>query len=163
MKNYKKRYMRKKGLSKLDCYYENKIFRKFNNICDIGKKMQYDENLSKKVFLKKYGLGLIIFALIPVLGFIFPILFGFSRKFPGILGPCPLDHFKNSGTGEHKTDNGLQNCTTKWIEKKSDLIGNFECANMIFTIIMVTIVILFFIYIFIKVIKYEKIKAGKGK
>ncbi|KMZ77104.1 hypothetical protein PVIIG_06289 [Plasmodium vivax India VII] len=155
MKNYKKRYMRKKGLSKLDCYYENKIFRKFNNICDIGKKMQYDENLSKKVFLKKYGLGLIIFALIPVLGFIFPILFGFSRKFPGILGPCPLDHFKNSGTGEHKTDNGLQNCTTKWIEKKSDLIGNFE--NMIYIIIIKKEYLKFYINLYLR---YKKVNIS---
>ncbi|EDL42583.1 variable surface protein Vir11, putative [Plasmodium vivax] len=137
MKNYKKRYMRKKGLSNLNCYCENKVFSKFNNICDIGKKMKYDEKRSKKFFLKKYGIGLFIFALIPALGFIFRILFGINRDMPGVLGICPEAHYNS--------------------------VKNFEYANMIFSIIMVSIVILFFIYILIKVIKYEKIKAGKGK
>ncbi|SCA83470.1 Plasmodium exported protein, unknown function, partial [Plasmodium vivax] len=163
MKNYKNRYIKKRGLSKLDCYYENKVFDKFNQICDIGKKMKYDEKRSKKFFLKKYGIGLILFALIPVLGFIFPILFGFSRKMPGILGPCTNDHFYENNDGKHKNSLGYQNCSSEWIEKQHTLIQNLECANFIFTIIMVSIVILFIIYILIKVIKYEKIKAGKGK
>ncbi|SCA83591.1 Plasmodium exported protein, unknown function, partial [Plasmodium vivax] len=163
MKNYQKRYMRKKGLSKLDCYYENKLFGKFNRICDIGKKMQYNEKHSKMFFLKKYGLGLILFALIPVLGSIYLILFGINRKMPGILGPCTDGHFETSGDKFHKTTGGYKNCRSIWIERKSELIGNFECANFIFTIIMVSIVILFIFYILIKVIKYEKIKAGKGK
>ncbi|CAI7721820.1 Plasmodium exported protein, unknown function [Plasmodium vivax] len=163
MKNYKRRYGKKKGLSKLDCYYENKVFRKINNICDIAEKMQYDNKNAKKFFLKKYAIGLILFALIPVLGFIFRILFGFNRNMPGILGPCTDDHFHTDGQKYHKTTDGYKNCPSVWMEKEHELIENLQCANMIFTIIMVSTVILFIIYILIKVIKYEKIKAGKGK
>ncbi|KMZ98996.1 hypothetical protein PVNG_03835 [Plasmodium vivax North Korean] len=106
MKNYKKRYMRKKGLSKLDCYCENKVFSKFNDICDIGEKMQYNEKRANKFFLKKYGIAFFLFALIPALGLIFPILFGIRRGMPGILGECPNEatgdnHFEsNAGKGK---------------------------------------------------------------
>ncbi|KMZ89398.1 hypothetical protein PVBG_05909 [Plasmodium vivax Brazil I] len=168
MKNYKKRYMKKRGLSKLDCYYENKVFDKFNQICDIGKKMKYDEKRSKMFFLKKYGIGLIIFALIPALGLIFPILFGIRRGLPGLLGECPDGHFQNSGgTNTHKTgdveEDDIKNCSIKWMYEKHELIDNVSYAQMIFSFIMITIFILFIIYVLIKVIKYEKIKAGKGK
>ncbi|KMZ88917.1 hypothetical protein PVBG_06292, partial [Plasmodium vivax Brazil I] len=76
MKGYKDRYMKKKGLSKLDCYYENKVFGKINHIRDIAEKMHNDKKRWKKFFLKKYGIVLMLFALIPAIGLIFPILFG---------------------------------------------------------------------------------------
>ncbi|CAG9479586.1 unnamed protein product [Plasmodium vivax] len=164
MKNYKHRYGKKKGLSKLDCYYENKVFRKINHICDIAEKLKYDTKHAKKKILKKYGIVLILFALMPALGSIFPILFGISRNMPGILGPCPDNHYITSGNSKtHQTGDPYKDCPTEWVDKKRELIENFELANMIFTIIMVSIVILFIIYILIKLIKYEKIKAGKGK
>ncbi|KMZ76599.1 hypothetical protein PVIIG_05781 [Plasmodium vivax India VII] len=167
MKNYKKRYMRKKGLSKLDCYYENKVFRKFNNICDIGKKMQYDKKLSKRFFFKKYGIGLILFSLIPALGLLFPILFGIRRGLPGILGECPRTHILESHNYKHKdgTDNndGIKNCATRWLHEQKDTIQYFSYLPIIFSFTMIIIVVSVVIYILIKVIKYEKIKAGKGK
>ncbi|CAG9485319.1 unnamed protein product [Plasmodium vivax] len=156
MKNYKKRYMRKKGLSKLDCYCENKVFSKFNNICDIGKKMQYDAKRAKKFFLKKYGVGLIFISLIPALGFIFPILFGDHDIGRGILCYCLS---KN-----HQDSNLHGNCTSihKWYDYKTTIqtIGYF---SYIFFSIFGIIVSLVFIYILIKVIKYERLKAGIGK
>ncbi|SCA81886.1 Protein of unknown function, putative, partial [Plasmodium vivax] len=165
MKNYKHRYGKKKGLSKLDCYYENKVFIKFNNICDIGKKMQYDEKRSTRFFLKKYGIGLILFAVIPLFGLIYSILFGPGGKLPGVLGLCKEEHFKNVEKLEHKTDGGedITNCTTKWLYEKKDIIHNIGYVNWAFSVIMVTIVLLVFIYIIAKVIKYERIKSGKGK
>ncbi|SCA82120.1 Protein of unknown function, putative, partial [Plasmodium vivax] len=166
MKNYKKRYMKKRGLSKLDCYYENKVFDKFNQICDIGKKMKYDEKRSKKFFLKKYGIGLIIFALIPALGLIFPILFGIRRGMPGILGECPNEatgdnHFESNGT--HKDSGQFAGCHRIWIYDYERTIKIFGIVSYIFSFIMVAIVLLVVFYILIKVIKYEKLKAGKGK
>ncbi|KMZ82400.1 hypothetical protein PVIIG_05571 [Plasmodium vivax India VII] len=53
MKGYKDRYMKKKGLYKLDCYYENKLFGKINHIRDIAQKMHNDKKRWKKFFLKK--------------------------------------------------------------------------------------------------------------
>ncbi|VUZ96671.1 Plasmodium exported protein, unknown function [Plasmodium vivax] len=160
MKNYKRRYGKKKGLSRLDCYYENKVFRKINHICDVAEKLQYDKKRSKRFFFKKYGIGLIIFALIPALGLIFPMLFGINDKTEGILGYCPRDHIES---GSHKTNDSFATCGTKWIYKNRETIENVGYSIKIFSFIMIIIVIIFIIYILIKVIKYEKLKAGKGK
>ncbi|KMZ96374.1 hypothetical protein PVNG_06151 [Plasmodium vivax North Korean] len=167
MKNYKNRYMKKKGLSKLDCYYENKVFGKFCHICDIAEKMNYDKKRSKSFFLKKYGIAFFLFALIPALGLIFPILFGF-RDYKGVLGLCP----GGTGNGSHwdadankhkEAPDIIKNCSRKWMYDNKDTIEKFGNVSYIFSFIMITIVILLIIYMFIKVIKYEKIKAGKGK
>ncbi|KMZ96480.1 hypothetical protein PVNG_05833 [Plasmodium vivax North Korean] len=156
MKNYKHRYGKKKGLSKLDCYYENKVFRKFCDISDISKKMKYDEERSKKFFLKKYGVGIIIFALIPALGLIFPILFGISNKLKGILDYC-LDAKHTTPGGNH------EGCSKIVLAGYEDIIDQISYVPLIFSFLMIIIVLLNVIYILIKVIKYEKIKAGKGK
>ncbi|SCA82050.1 Protein of unknown function, putative, partial [Plasmodium vivax] len=167
MKNYKNRYMRKKGLSRLDCYYENKVFSKFNNICDIGKKMQYDEKRAKKFFLKKYGIGLIFLSLIPAFSLIYFILFGVGEN-PGIFGLCPVrsddkSHFE-SGIGKHKdSPEDIKNCFRRWMYDYEYEINIAGYISMAFSFIMIIIVLSLFFYILIKVIKYEKLKAGKGK
>ncbi|VUZ99764.1 Plasmodium exported protein, unknown function [Plasmodium vivax] len=165
MKNYKNRYMKKKGLSKLDCYYENKVFGKFCHIRDIAEKMNYDKKRSKKKFLKKYGLGLIIFALIPALGLMFPILFG-VRNNPGILGLCRdgnNEHI-NKSTGEHKVNgDGIENCFRRPLYENKETLKIIGEVSYIFSFVMIAIVLLIVFYILLKIIKYEKIKAGKGK
>ncbi|KMZ93249.1 hypothetical protein PVMG_06149 [Plasmodium vivax Mauritania I] len=50
MQNYKRRYEKKKGLYKLDCYCEKKVFDKLNYIYTLSDKMRND----KKGFKKKY-------------------------------------------------------------------------------------------------------------
>ncbi|KMZ88835.1 hypothetical protein PVBG_05631 [Plasmodium vivax Brazil I] len=166
MKNYKNRYMKKKGLSKLDCYCENKVFRKFNNICDIRKKLKYDEKRSKSFFLKKYGIGLILFVLIPALGLIFPILFGLGDKNGGILGLCPggtSGHFQTNTFIHKETPEKIKNCPKRWMYDYKDTISIFGDVSYIFSFIMIAMVLLVLFYILIKIIKSEKIKAGKGK
>ncbi|KMZ88772.1 hypothetical protein PVBG_05864 [Plasmodium vivax Brazil I] len=163
MKNYKNRYMKKRGLSKLDCYYENKVFDKFNQICDIGIKMQYDEKRSKKFFLKKYGIGLILFSLIPALGLIFPMLFGIrGRKIPSILGPCPDDTHFTKGENKH-TKGNYTTCPYNWLYVNEDTIIKVSYFAEIFSYIMIVIVIFVVFYILIKLIKYEGLRSGKGK
>ncbi|VUZ99950.1 Plasmodium exported protein, unknown function [Plasmodium vivax] len=156
MKNYKRRYGKKKGLSKLDCYYENKVFRKINHICDIAEKVQYNEKRAKKIFLKKYGTVLIFSSLIPVLGFIFPILFGDQDLGGGIIDYCLRE--------KHVGGPKYCNCGRKyqWYVYKTPIkiMGYF--SYIIFSSFAV-IVSLIFIYILIKVIKYERLKAGEGK
>ncbi|SCA81737.1 Plasmodium exported protein, unknown function, partial [Plasmodium vivax] len=155
MKNYKRRYGKKKGLSKLDCYYENKVFRKINHICDIAEKMHNDKKRFKKIFLKKYGTVLIFLSIIPALGFIFPILFGDKDLGGGILDYC-LEN--------HTTEPNKCTCTSyyKWYDHKTtiQIIGYF---SYLFFSTFGVIVSLVFIYILIKVVKYERLKAGKGK
>ncbi|SCA83496.1 Protein of unknown function, putative, partial [Plasmodium vivax] len=161
MKKYKRRYGKKKGLSKLDCYCEKKVFGKFKHMCDIAEKMHNDKKRWKSFFFKKYGIGLIIFALLPTIGLIFPILFGLGNGKQGILEQCPSEHFNNQK--KHLTGGQYDNCTTKWILDYNDTINILEYVSYIYMFTMCFIVILFIIYFLIKVIKYEKIKAGKGK
>ncbi|KMZ87859.1 hypothetical protein PVBG_05796 [Plasmodium vivax Brazil I] len=166
MRNYKHRYMNKKGLYKLDCYYENKIFGKFCHIRNIAQKMQNDRKRWKRFFIKKYGIGLILFALIPVIGLIFPILFG-DGYIKGVYGLCKEGHFiKERGvtTTTHKeTLSGGRVCPNKWLYDNRDTVIIYDYVNFIITFIIIAIVVFVVIYILIKVIKYEKIKGGKGK
>ncbi|VUZ99604.1 Plasmodium exported protein, unknown function [Plasmodium vivax] len=88
MQNYKRRYRNKKGLSKLDCYCEKKVFDKLNYIYTLSDKMRNDKKGFKKKILKKYGIGLIILSLIPALGLIYYILFGCSKGLKGVFELC---------------------------------------------------------------------------
>ncbi|VUZ99548.1 Plasmodium exported protein, unknown function [Plasmodium vivax] len=161
MKGYKDRYMKKKGLYKLDCYYEHKLFGKFNHMCDIAEKMRNDKKRVKSFFFKKYGIGLIIFALLPSLGLIFHILYGVGKN-PGIYGLCnQSNHFKNN-TNEHTETAGDQ-CPKKRLYDQKDKIETYGYISYIYMSTISIIVLLIVSYIFIKFIKYEKLKAGKCK
>ncbi|SCA60824.1 Plasmodium exported protein, unknown function [Plasmodium vivax] len=158
MKNYKRRYAKKKGVSKLDCYCEKKVFDKINYIYTLSDKMRNDKKGFKNKIRKKYGIGLIILSLIPALGLIYYILFGCGKGFRGVFELCAnKDHYVSRN---HVTTNG---CTLLYRDVWDQTLGNIGLANGIFSFTMITIVLFFFIYIFIKVIKYKKLKAGKGK
>ncbi|SCA60823.1 Plasmodium exported protein, unknown function [Plasmodium vivax] len=161
MKGYKDRYMKKKGLSKLDCYYENKVFGKINHIRDIAEKMHNDKKRWKKFFLKKYGIVLMLFALIPAIGLIFPILFG-GGEMPGIYGFCKISNHFNSSTKQH-TETAGNDCPKKWLYESKDTINIGGYISYIYMFTMSITVLLFVSYILIKFIKYERIKAEKCK
>ncbi|KMZ77116.1 hypothetical protein PVIIG_05619 [Plasmodium vivax India VII] len=165
MKNYKNRYMKKKGISKLDCYCENKVFEKFCHIRDIAEKVNYDKKRSKSFFFKKYGKVLIILSLIPAVGLIYPIIFGISKELPGIISDCPDNHFDGPNPQKHKKDGAseIKDCIRIWMYENTETIRDVSYVPKILSFIMIIFFILFIIYILIKVIKYEKIKAGKGK
>ncbi|CAG9475196.1 unnamed protein product [Plasmodium vivax] len=158
MKNYKRRYEKKKGLYKLDCYCEKKVFDKLNYIYTLSDKMRNDKKGFKNKIRKKYGIGLIILSLLPALGLIYYILFGCSEN---LIGPIKLcnesGHYESQ---KHKKSDGCNNLDKYIWEPR---LQNIDIFNVIFSYTMSTIVLLFFIYILAKVIKYEKIKAGKGK
>ncbi|KMZ96468.1 hypothetical protein PVNG_06188 [Plasmodium vivax North Korean] len=73
---YKCRYSKKKGLAKLDCYCEKKVFDKIEYINDMSTKLQNKKKSFSKGILTKYNILFILFSLLPLLGLIFPILFG---------------------------------------------------------------------------------------
>ncbi|KMZ81724.1 hypothetical protein PVIIG_05556 [Plasmodium vivax India VII] len=54
-KGYKKRYSKKKGLAKIDCYCEQFLFNKFDNIYYLAKNHKHDKKSYKKKFMNKYG------------------------------------------------------------------------------------------------------------
>ncbi|SCO70949.1 Plasmodium exported protein, unknown function [Plasmodium vivax] len=54
-KAFECKYTKKKGLGKLDCYCEKKIFAKIGDICEFAKKTNNEKKCFKKIS-KKYGL-----------------------------------------------------------------------------------------------------------
>ncbi|SCA82192.1 Protein of unknown function, putative, partial [Plasmodium vivax] len=157
MNNYKHRYRKKNGLSKLECYCEKKVFDKFNYISDIAEKMQNDKKRFRIFFIRKYGIGFILFALLPALGLIFPILFGSKDEKNALITLCPNEaHFKNEGTH-------LDSCKGTYTTIDQTAFNNIAISNYVLFSIMGAIVSIFFIYSFIKLIKYERLKSRKGK
>ncbi|KMZ88757.1 Protein of unknown function, putative [Plasmodium vivax] len=160
MKNYKRRYEKKKGLYKLDCYCEKKVFDKLNYIYTFSDKMKNDKKGFKNKIRKKYGIGLIILSLIPALGLMYYILFGYNKDLPGAIALCRNNNHYGSEDGKHKTSPA---CALLRRDEWDQTLGDIGLANAVFSFTMITIVVLFFIYIFIKVIKYKKLKAGRDK
>ncbi|KMZ89391.1 hypothetical protein PVBG_05987 [Plasmodium vivax Brazil I] len=157
MENYKRRYEKKKGLSKLDCYCEKKVFDKLNYIHSLSDKMRNDKKGFKKKILKKYGKVFIILTLIPALGIIYHIFLGFGKKLRFVLKFCLVEeHYKSM---KH-TQVGCNDLDLKLWEST---LKNIKILYLIFIFTVITIFLLLFIYILTKIIKYEKLKAGKGK
>ncbi|KMZ76874.1 hypothetical protein PVIIG_05684 [Plasmodium vivax India VII] len=155
MKDYKRRYGEKKGLYKLDCYCEKKVFDKIHHIDEIASRFKNDKKGFKKFFLRKYGIGLIFFALIPALGLILPILFGNEDWGRGILNTCK--------TQSHYDNLPSSGCDNLHPRISKDELVNIGIFKQIFSFIMIIIVFVVIIYIWIKFKKYEKLKTGKRK
>ncbi|SCA83508.1 Protein of unknown function, putative, partial [Plasmodium vivax] len=161
MNEYKRRYRKKKGLSKLDCYCEKKVFDKFNYISDIAEKMQNDKKRFRIFFFKKYGIGLILFSLIPLLGLIIPGLFTGSddASIPIKLCYSTCKHHGTGVTGGDSTHVGTSHLSP-FTKEQWPII---DYMNVIISYIVLVTFLLFIIYALIKIIKYERIKCGKSK
>ncbi|KMZ96423.1 hypothetical protein PVNG_05958 [Plasmodium vivax North Korean] len=158
MKGYKRRYKKKKGIFKLDCYCEKKVFDKFSHMYKIAKNMN-DEKRFSKYFFKKYGIALIIFSLLPLLGLLLPLLFHAEEKGKAIINLCFSNctkHAAASGQDDHKN---------KFIQApfEDDKWPIIEYANIIFLYVSLITFLLVIFYALIKLVKYERLKAGKGK
>ncbi|KMZ83305.1 hypothetical protein PVBG_06152 [Plasmodium vivax Brazil I] len=158
---YKHRYAKKKGLSKLDCYYEKKVFDKIDYIYDLAKKMRNDKKSFKKKIYNKFAIPLFVFALLPLLGIIFPILF--EGKFGERLIPWTRHKCPTYPTSRKDGNCGL--CPKGYYHL---FTGKYSfsisyCFNAIISCILIFMVITVIFYTLIKVIKYEALKAGKGK
>ncbi|CAI7721682.1 Plasmodium exported protein, unknown function [Plasmodium vivax] len=135
-KDYEHRYSKKKGLAKLECFCEKKIFDKIDHIHVLAKSMRNDKNRFYKVINKKYGMIFILLFLYPFIGLILPSL---------SIGDDESDPYKNS-----------------YLDKSN---VPRELPRSISAILIIESFIFFFIiiYIIIKFIKYKKLKARKGK
>ncbi|KMZ79360.1 hypothetical protein PVIIG_05991 [Plasmodium vivax India VII] len=153
-KEYKDRYGKRKGLGKLDCYYENKIFKKIDSICELTNQMNNKNKSSKKNILGKYVICFILFALLPFLGLILPILLVGEQNAPSIL-PLTTAVCQKSGTGD--------TCDKNLIHVSEDTFNAILNLNWIISYSLLIVVVFTIVYTFIKVIKYEKFKANKGK
>ncbi|CAG9475195.1 unnamed protein product [Plasmodium vivax] len=155
LKSYKNRYSKKKGLSKLDCYCEKKVLEKIHGLYGVGEKLRNEKKSLKIFFFKKYGIGLILFALISAPSVIFSILFGVYNWWDGILEFCEVEG--------HKDDKASESCSERHKYKWDPIVGYIKPVLMAFTFIMIIIILLFVFYTLIKVVKYEKLKSGQDK
>ncbi|VUZ99883.1 Plasmodium exported protein, unknown function [Plasmodium vivax] len=129
-KGYKKRYSKKKGLEKLDCYCERKLFDKIDEIYELSR----------------------------TFGIIFPALFFKNGPFSNwCVSEC------SEGTGDDHTHT-RGGSTTFYRSKFSRAEWNsIYYFNVIFSLTLCIIVLTAIIYALVKVVKYERLKAGKGK
>ncbi|KMZ98964.1 hypothetical protein PVNG_05676 [Plasmodium vivax North Korean] len=150
---YKHRYSKKKGLAKLDCYCEKKIFDIFGKVETLSENMQHNRKSLKRILYKRLGLPLLLLVLLPFNVIFFRIILNEiynSDKY------CFSDCSKHGKRGDHVNEYTLI-MFSKSEMNALKIFNNF----MLYTLFIIVLLIL--IYILIKVIKYEKLKSGKSK
>ncbi|SCA81763.1 Plasmodium exported protein, unknown function, partial [Plasmodium vivax] len=159
LKSYKNRYSKKNALGKLECYCEKLVFDKIDYINNLAKKMQNDKKLYKKKIYNKICYPLMTFAFVPFLGLVIPLFFQEYNPYLKKLcfSGCTELHGQ-SEQGKSHTESGY----TRSIVSKDEW-SIITTMNKVFLYLSIIIVLLVVIYILIKVIKYERLKAGKGK
>ncbi|VUZ99765.1 Plasmodium exported protein, unknown function [Plasmodium vivax] len=158
-KDYKKRYNKKNGIAKLECYCENKIFNKFDHICSLVNKAKNEKTNVKKRIFKKYALPIILLSLFSLLALIMPIIFSkynpLSEKW--CFNGCEGKHSSKDAQEAHSSG-GFTKIPIDYETYK--LIGTVNCIYLFVTL---HIALFVSIYICYKIIKYEGLKAGKSK
>ncbi|SCO71509.1 Protein of unknown function, putative, partial [Plasmodium vivax] len=130
-KGYKDRYSKKKGLAKLECYYEKNIFDKLDGIFLLAKNMKDDKKGFKKKICKRYGLFVGL-----------SLIFVLTTGIINVLNGCEVMPLYS-------------------ISRKEDTL--FYVGYSILLDILPITIFLVLIYITMKIIKYKRLKAGKGK
>ncbi|KMZ95151.1 hypothetical protein PVMG_06089 [Plasmodium vivax Mauritania I] len=142
MYNYIKKlehgYPNKKGLKRLNCLYEKKLFDEMYKLDKIAGQKQSKNSYIKKVIWKRYGLRFVIFSLVLLFGIIVNIVCYFNKT----TGKCVNLNGNSEGLGT----------TCKDIE--TALLVTNGIAYIPFIIIFIT----YTIYILSKVRKYKRLK-----
>ncbi|KMZ89382.1 hypothetical protein PVBG_05978 [Plasmodium vivax Brazil I] len=137
--DYKKkmnsRLNKKKGLNKLDCYCENKIFNSMDKFDKLVENMNSNKGIIKNILFKKFGLRIIFTFLFATSGIIFIVL-------------------------DNTEDSANNNKSLLLILGEND-----DIIHMISALFFIIGIIFFLvcIYFLIKTIKYEGIKRGTIK
>ncbi|KMZ87861.1 hypothetical protein PVBG_05798 [Plasmodium vivax Brazil I] len=135
-KDYEHRYYRKKGLAKLDCYCENKLFQRIDELYNLVDTRKKDKSSFSKALIKKYRMHICFTIFIYALG----ALIFISDIILYILG--------------NKTNGSISSEVIKQLIKT---VGDM------LVYVFPTILSLVIIYISIKLLQYESLKAGRGK
>ncbi|KMZ89639.1 hypothetical protein PVMG_05924 [Plasmodium vivax Mauritania I] len=160
MRGYKRRYSKKNGLGKLDCYFEKKVFDKIDDLHNLVEKMQNDKKSLKKKIWKKYGIFFILLSLIPLFGLIkYIVYYGYLKANYECFHGCNFGNHKKSEHGEYKHDDDVYARAPIYKETW----GTIEIVNFTLLCVSSFIVISVVIYIFIKFIKYQRLKACRSK
>ncbi|KMZ89673.1 hypothetical protein PVMG_06213 [Plasmodium vivax Mauritania I] len=138
IKKLERGYTNKKGLKRLDCHYEKKLFNEMYKLDKISGHMNSKTSYFKKVILKRYGLRFFIFSLV--------ILFGISVSivswFPNVKGNC-----KGGGAA-----------STGSCDFCEHIVDALYIPYSIIYIPLIIAFLSFIIYILSKVRKYKRLK-----
>ncbi|KMZ83492.1 hypothetical protein PVBG_06349 [Plasmodium vivax Brazil I] len=155
-KGYKRRYSKKKGLAKLDCYCEKKFFDNFDYIYEISEKRKNDKKTFIKNILSKYKYLIIILPLLPIPGSIMPCLFGGGKD--------ALIPFCNSSCNKHTPGTNADHLKETFGQIKNEqLFHTMHYLSMTLFCLSIIILVVMLIYTMIKLRKYGKMRACKGK
>ncbi|VVA00072.1 Plasmodium exported protein, unknown function [Plasmodium vivax] len=130
---FKRKYARRKGLKRLDCYCEKKIFDMIDTLSEQPEGNSSNNIKLKKNIVRKWGIRFIVMCLIPLIGIILPI----------------LDQIDGS--------------SKKSILKESEIPESVYIIYGIIFIILTYIILFSIIYTMRKVVKYHRLEAGRGK
>ncbi|KMZ87793.1 hypothetical protein PVBG_05045 [Plasmodium vivax Brazil I] len=135
-KDYKHRYSKKKRLAKLECYCENKLFQRIDELYEIADSMKKNKSSFKKALFKKYRKHIYITIFFYILGELI----------------CILDTILNKCKEIPKT-------------KINDEVAKelIKTIGSILVYVFPTVLLFVIIYISIKFLQYESLKAGRGK
>ncbi|VUZ99903.1 Plasmodium exported protein, unknown function [Plasmodium vivax] len=137
MRVLKRKYPKKKGLKKLDCYCEEKVFNTIENFDKITDSMICRKRNFMKVLIKKYGLYLISLFFFISFGSIIPILdlYPYEKK--------------------------ESMYVSIWVSK--DIPTSPFLTYSVSYLILLIIIVFSIIYTLLKIVKYDAIKVGKNK
>ncbi|SCA81754.1 Plasmodium exported protein, unknown function, partial [Plasmodium vivax] len=100
IKKLEQGYHNKKGLKRLDCLYEKKLFNEMYKLDKIAGNMKSKNSYFKKVIWKRYGLRFIVFLIVILFGITSSILCNFGGEESGnIKCDTPITTGSNTGNG----------------------------------------------------------------
>ncbi|CAI7717609.1 Plasmodium exported protein, unknown function [Plasmodium vivax] len=149
LKSYNSRYTKEKGIKKLDCYYEKKLFKLLHKISKLVEQKNISKSRIKRIIFTRYGLLLFIISLLPLLALAIPV----DKWTVHTIDKCKAQ--KKSTGGDQDLEIVHTECKETVIEDNS--------YRLVFISISTIIILLLIIYIFIKVMKYMRIKSGMLK
>ncbi|GAW84651.1 variable surface protein [Plasmodium gonderi] len=137
MNEYNDRYDKRMGLGKLDCLCEKKIFNQIDNVYKLAHSPNKNNRLFKKALFKKYGMKI--------------FLTNFFYLIAAVIGIIQILNRHEIILKKYED--------TVYQELNKHLI---PILGDIFVYVIPFILTLAIIYIFIKIEKYERLKARKG-
>ncbi|SCA81849.1 Protein of unknown function, putative [Plasmodium vivax] len=138
-------YTNKKGLKRLDCHYEKKLFEEMYKLDTIVGHVKSKNSYFKKVIWKRYGLRFVIFSLV--------ILFGIGMSIWG----CMIS-INDSPTNISCKNNGEKPCI--FCKNMGDFL---PLPNSVLFFPLTIAYLSFVIYILSKVRKYKRLKRKYDK
>ncbi|KMZ89381.1 hypothetical protein PVBG_05977 [Plasmodium vivax Brazil I] len=146
LNTYKYRHSKKRGLKKLDCYCEKKLFSSLDKIEKNAKKKNNGKSRIISIICGKYGLPLILLSLLPL----------FALQLPdNIIGQ---KHLKEECVKKNISQDFYMDHTKCKLEPLTD-----NYLRYIFIFVTFIIVLFIIMYTYIKINKYKRIKEGMLK